>query len=137
MRLSEIKFDAPARILRQFAVLWLVVLGGLGLGKLYSGDSFSGAVLLTVALAVGLTGIARPRVIRHVFGAAMIVAFPIGWVVSNILLALIYYGVFTPMALAFRLIGRDALRRRKTPHAESYWETRPQATSASRYFQQF
>ena len=36
----------------------------------------------------------------------MIVAFPIGWAVSHIMLAALFYGLFTPVALVFRTIGR-------------------------------
>ena len=36
---------------------------------------------------------------------------PIGHVVGLVLLAVVYYGVMTPLALAFRLAGRDGLGR--------------------------
>ena len=35
----------------------------------------------------------------------MIIAWPIGMVISMVLLSLIYYGMFTPVALFFRLTG--------------------------------
>ena len=42
----------------------------------------------------------------------MVLAFPIGWTVSLVLLGLVYYGLFTPIGLVFRLVGRDALQLR-------------------------
>ena len=35
----------------------------------------------------------------------MVLAFPIGWTISLVLLGLIYYGLFLPIGLAFRLVG--------------------------------
>ena len=41
----------------------------------------------------------------------MVLAFPIGWTVSQVILLLMFYGLFTPIGLVFRLIGRDPLQR--------------------------
>ena len=64
-------------------------------------------------------------------------AGPIGIVVSHVVLALIYFGLFMPIALVFRVIGRDPLHRRFEPEAQSYWVERGGAPAAKRYFQQF
>ena len=45
----------------------------------------------------------------------MVLAFPIGWTVSQVILAVMFYGLFTPIGLVFRLIGRDPLQ----PHASA------------------
>ena len=47
----------------------------------------------------------------------MIAAFPIGWTVSRLMLAAMFYVIFTPVGLVFRLIGRDALRLRRPGEA--------------------
>jgi hypothetical protein len=65
----------------------------------------------------------------------MVVAFPIGLVVSEVLLRLIYYGAFTPVALVFRAMRRDVLRLRK-PQTDSYWLQRRQRTDPLAYFRQ-
>jgi len=48
-----------------------------------------------------------------------------------------FYGVFTPVALVFRLIGRDALSRRRRPDLDSYWQPKPPAAGPRSYFKQF
>jgi hypothetical protein len=50
---------------------------------------------------------------------------------------MIYYGVFTPVALAFRVVGRDALRLRPRPNLPTYWLPKPRAADAASYFRQF
>ena len=67
----------------------------------------------------------------------MIVAFPIGWTVSRVLLALVYYGLFTPLGLAFRVAGRDRLRRRFRADRETYWTPKTQPTELRRYLRLF
>jgi hypothetical protein len=67
----------------------------------------------------------------------MYLAFPIGWTVSHVLLAVTYYLVLTPIGLIMRAVGRDPMRRRLDPEAKSYWiEHRPDR-DPSRYFRQY
>jgi len=42
-------------------------------------------------------------------------------VVSPVVLGLIFFGVFTPVAYVMRLAGRDALARRFEPRLPTYW----------------
>lgn len=46
----------------------------------------------------------------------------LGWINTRILLALVFFAVITPLALVFRLVGRDALALRLKTRA-SYWHT--------------
>ena len=45
-------------------------------------------------------------------------------VVSPVVLGLIYFGVFTPVAIVMRAFGRDAMCRRFEPARPSYWVRR-------------
>jgi len=95
-----------------------------------------GLALLALALVIGPLGLIRPRTIRPIYVGWMVLAFPIGWLVSCILLAIVYYGVFTPIALALGLLGRDALRRRPRKTG-TYWQPKRPVTDVRRYFRQF
>jgi hypothetical protein len=56
--------------------------------------------------------------------------------VSRVLLMVLFWGIVTPIALVFRVTGRDMLRRRRRARA-TYWEPgRPGATPDS-YFRQW
>jgi hypothetical protein len=138
MRWSDIPFSPPPRTLRQFAGLWLVFFGGLACARLLRDGPAPGVwALAGVAVVVGVAGLCQPALVRPVFIAAMVLTFPIGWVVSRIVLGGIYYGLFAPLGLAFRLAGRDVLGLRFEPAQASYWEEKPQASGAERYFRQF
>ena len=45
-------------------------------------------------------------------------------VVSSVLMALIFYGVVTPLAWVLRRSGRDLLRLKLLPLADTYWLVR-------------
>lgn len=63
--------------------------------------------------------------------------YPVGWVVTHLVLALVYYGLLTPVGLALRLFGRDPMARRFDREAGSYWQERKQSADPERYFRQF
>src|SRR3954454_5391729 len=138
MRWSDIPFDPPARTLRQFAGLWLACFGGLAawewLARHHAGRALAFAAL---ALTLGPLGLARPRLLRPVYVAWMILAFPIGWAVSQLILAILFFGLFTPIGLVFRIISRDPLHRARRPALETYWTPKATPADPRRYFKQF
>ena len=124
--------------LRQFAGLWLVFFGGIALWQfLVRGRTSLGLSLAALALVVGLTGLTRPEWVRWIYVGWMVLAFPIGWTVSQVMLLLMFFGLFTPIGLVFRLIGRDPLQRARPSGRESYWDPKPAPTDLRRYFKQF
>ena len=48
-------------------------------------------------------------------------------ITNPLLLGLIFFGAITPLALFFRITGRDALRLKLDPQLKSYWIRRPVA----------
>lgn len=136
MQWSDIPRNPTPRMLRQFAALWILVFGSLALWQWYQGQP-STARWTALISAVGILGVARPRLARPVFVGWMILAFPIGWVVSRVLLGLVFFGLFTPMAAVFRLMGRDELLLRRRRDGASYWRPKAQAADRGQYFRQY
>ena len=97
---------------------------------------FPRALVIAGAIA-GILGLTVPQVLRPIYVGWMVVAFPIAWVVSNVLLGVTYFVVFTAFATIFRLLGRDQLQRRLDRDARSYWQERKPQPPPSRYFNQF
>jgi hypothetical protein len=138
MRWSDLPLAPSPRTLRQFAALWIVVLGGLACWQgLLRERPVLGAVLGVAAVAVGVPGLARPSLVRPVFVALTVATFPVGWVLARVVLAVVFYGLFTPLALVFRLAGRDALALRRPSDRASYWEPKPPPAGARSYLRQF
>ena len=80
---------------------------------------------------------AIPPLRRWVYLTWMYAAFPIGWTVSHALLALLYYGILTPIGLIMRLIGYDPMSRRLRTERRTYWEEYSPEGDPKRYFRQF
>lgn len=138
MRWADIPFDASQRTLRQFAGLWLGALCALACyWGWWRGYPTTGWILAALAVTIGPLGLLAPHLIRPVWAASLIVTFPIGWLLSRVLLGVLYYGLFTPFALVFRLIGRDSLARHRRPTGETYWIPKPAITDLRRYYRQF
>lgn len=135
MRWADVSFTD--RTVRQFAGLSLIVFGGLALWQgLVHGNLLAAILLSALALTLGPLGLIRPGWIRPVYWVWMAAVFPIGWAISHLVLAVLYFGLFMPLALVFRLRGRDALQRRFQPELASYWQEREQS-EVPRYFRQY
>ena len=111
---EEVPTRVPERTLREFAGLCLAILGGLFALSWYrhqQAPNLAAWVAAALGLLIGVPGLIRPNLIRPVYLGAMALTKPIGHVVGLVLLAVVYYGVMTPLALAFRMTGRDGLGR--------------------------
>jgi Saxitoxin biosynthesis operon protein SxtJ len=138
MTWSEIDFHPGDRKLRLFAILFFAASTLLGTWQgLEYGRLLPCAALLIAGCTVALLGFYRPSPVRFIYLGMTIASFPLGWLVSHMLLALVYFGLFAPVALLFRLIGRDVLDLRANAVRESYLKTRPAARSGSSYFRPY
>lgn len=135
----EINRTPSRRQLRQFAAFWFPAFWALVGFLLYRrfGPGVLPYAVWGTAAAVSVAGLLSPAFMRWVFVGMMTLTFPIGWVISNVILMLVYYGVLTPIGLAMRLAGRDPMQRRFEPGARSYWVPRSGDVAPSRYFRQY
>jgi hypothetical protein len=137
MQWSDVTKAPPLKMLRQFAGLSLVIFGGLAAWRLWHGQAGPWTYGLGIAaVLIGVTGLIAPAVIRPIYTGWMIVAFPIGWTVSKIALGLMFFLVFMPVGLVFRMTGRDALRLKRARDG-SYWLAKPATRSGDEYLRQF
>jgi hypothetical protein len=94
--------------------------------------------LWIAAVAVPVVGWAVPSFMRLVFVGMSYLAWPIGFVVSHVVLALVYYGVLTPIGLLMRIFGYDSMKKKFDPETATYWVKRSTTPAdAKTYFRQF
>jgi len=99
------------------------------------------SVLLAKSLAVLsasflLITLISPQILLPLNKLWMRFGLLIGMIISPIVLALIFYGIFTPYALVMRLFGRDELDLR-LKKAETSWKIRSQEMPQTNFKQQF
>jgi hypothetical protein len=138
MQWSDIPRSPNLKTLRQFAGIWVVFFAGTAAYQYFAKDRAAVAIVLAVlAFTIGPLGLVRPQAVKPIFVGWMILAFPIGWTVSTIMLAVLYYGIFTPLGLFFRVSGRDLLGLNRRPDKASYWTPKPIVTDMRRYLREF
>jgi hypothetical protein len=123
--------------MRQFAVLWLAFFCGLAAWQLTLERPWQASHLAALGLGGGLTGLIKPALLRPIYTGWMVLVFPLNWAVSHLLLGLLFFGMITPLAIAFRLVGRDALQRRRMLHCASYWQGKATVTNVRSYYRPF
>jgi MFS family permease len=147
MRLLDVNFHPDRKTLFQFGFVALAAFGLLG-GLLSWKRSLLGIELGGAAegLAFALWGVGglsallslvAPRLNRFLYVGLIVVTIPIGFVLSYVLMGLIFYAVITPVGLLFRLIGRDPLERKFDLEAPTYWVDHKEPDSIERYFRQY
>lgn len=136
MTWKDLPRNPSAATLRQFAGLWLIFFGVLGLFRWRNEETAWALALWAVAAAGGLAGLVRPVLLRPIFVGWLVAVFPIGWLVSHLLLGAIFYLLFTPLGILRRLLGNDPLHLRKET-CDTYWLPKPAAPGPASYYRQF
>jgi hypothetical protein len=138
MAMIEINKKPSRRELLWFGALiplFFGIIGGLAQWKF--GAPTVARWIWIVAAAVTIIYFAIPPLRRPLYLGWIYAAFPIGLVISYVVMVLIFYAVVTPIGLVMRLMGRDSMCRNFDPAAKSYWTARAGASRQERYFRQF
>jgi hypothetical protein len=95
-------------------------------------------IALAVSAAMfGLTAFYRPGVaaVKRILGRAV---EPLGKILTAILMLIVFYLIFTPIAVILKIAGQDLLDERIDEKKNSYWRARePQPFLKEKYLQQF
>jgi hypothetical protein len=138
MKWADLPLNPSAKVLRQFAAAWLVFFCAIGLHQwLGKGHPELGQGLCVMAVIIGTLGLFKPMIVRWIFVVWMILAFPIGWVISQVTLGVLFFGLITPVALFFRMRGRDLLSRKPAPERASFWVDKTTPADPRSYFNQY
>ena len=135
MPLVEFNWNPATRQLKQFGWLALVLLPLVAW--------FWGATILWIGICAGiglllaLVGSIAPKFLKPVFVGLSLILMPIGLVVGELLLILIFLLIFLPIGLVFRMLGRDRLQRTLDRSQATYWQKKEMPTDLKRYFRQY
>jgi hypothetical protein len=94
--------------------------------------------LFMLAAAFLLLAPLAPKALRPVQTVWMTLATVLGWVMTRVLLSLVFFIGITPLAFLARVVGKRFLDLKFEPDRESYWEKRePPTEGMERYESQF
>ena len=128
MKWSDLPLKPTDRALRQFAGAWLIIFLAAGVYRYVArGQHGVGIAVGVMAIVIGGMGLIWPAAVRWLFVGATVLAFPIGFVVSQVMLAVMYYGILTPLAFgfAFETATCCPASRRQTAQVSGRPSTRP------------
>jgi hypothetical protein len=133
----DVDWNPSPRDLRGFAAMLVAGLSVAGGVAAWHASGWQAAAAACGAIGLVVLAAAWPRAIQPVYVAWMALAAALGWLSTHLLLAIIYYGLITPLGCIARLCRHDPLQRRFDSRVSSYWVRRPRERTPQSYFQQF
>lgn len=74
--------------------------------------------------ALMVLGTVTPILLKPIYIAWMTFAVVMGFVMTRVILTILYFGMFTPIALVLKILGKDLLEEKWDKNAASYWVKR-------------
>ena len=93
-------------------------------GFLFSKENESFQIFLAFGLAFFSASITIPFILKPIYWLWMFLGTIFGWVMTRLILSILFYTVFTPIGLILKLFGKQFLDLRWDKSKESYWNKR-------------
>lgn len=130
----EEKTEAGIRMLRLFAVSWGLILSMTGYLLANGRGQWFWPLVGVVFCAAGLL---RPQLMRGPYRIVERGFRPAGHLVSMLIMAVVFFGMFTPYAFILRLTGWNPLRLKRKSWGGSAWIGRTKASGSPDYRWQY
>lgn len=134
---QHVNWRPDARELRRFAIAMLIGFSLLGLLAAWraGGVSTTSIVLWSVGIFLAVAAFV-PKLGRIAYLGVYLPTSIIGYVVSNVILTLMFFLVITPLGIILRLMGKDFLQQRRQKQ-KTQWMPVKGAKSEDSYYRQF
>ncbi|MBD3224784.1 MAG: hypothetical protein GF313_08650 [Caldithrix sp.] len=107
--------------IRYFALPVGFILLLLGVWLQFNTATLSAIFLLVIGLGLAFSGLMIPKRIVWLYKIWMTLALSLGWLISRLLMVLVFYAVLTPIGFILKLFGKRLMDHRFTDKADSYW----------------
>ncbi|QEG38975.1 hypothetical protein [Roseimaritima ulvae] len=134
MALLETNWKPSPRQLRQFGGMCLLMLPLLA--WLWSASLTVIAWFAFAGLLIAVVSWVAPKIVAPLFIGLMLITLPIGLVIGELAMFLIYMTVFLPIGIFFRLRRRDRLQLNLDRQCKTYWQAKQKPTSVASYYRQ-
>jgi hypothetical protein len=120
--IEEIKnIKSGRRELQRFGITMSIVLGLIGGLFLWREKGYY-SYFLMLSTAFLLLGLTVPILLKPIHKVWMTLAVLLGWLMTRVILGVLFYLVVTPIGLLLRLLGKDVLDLKSNRNAvDSYW----------------
>lgn len=122
--LEEIKnIKSEKSDLRKFGISVGIILMLIA-GFLFWKEKESFQILLTIGVVLCIFGVAIPAVLKPIYWIWMILATILGWIMTRVILSLLFYVILTPIGLIARFLGKQFIELRWDKTYSTYWNYR-------------
>lgn len=118
------EIDTSRKALRSFGTLIGSIVLAIGFFVIWRNGWSQSATfrwLAGIGSALVLAGLVYPAILRQPYRVWMGLAVVMGFVMTRVILAIVFYLVMTPTGFMLRLFGKDPLQRSWEREAPSYW----------------
>ncbi len=134
---QHVQWNPSATELRTFARAMLIGFAVIGLLAAWRQGGFGPATFTLWAIGAGLAIAAFvPVVGKFAYLAIYVVSGIIGFVISRIILTLVFYLLFAPLGLVLKVMGKDFLHARRNP-AATEWIAHPRVSDRQSFYRRF
>jgi hypothetical protein len=138
MAVIDVNWNPSPKELRVFSALLIVFCAIIGGVSYYNSSTLTAVGYAAIGGAVvGAIGCVGPNLIRVVYVVWMAAVLPVGLVVSNVVIGLVFFGVVWPIGVVMRWKHVDSLRLDFDKSAKSYWIKRSAPKDQRQYFRQY
>lgn len=99
-----------------FVLVWLL--------KCLKSHQFSSSPSLYIALTFGVVTLLAPGILTWPNKQWMRLGFLLQKIISPVVLAIIYFGIFTPYGLFLKIFQKDTFNKTFNPKGKTYWVSR-------------
>jgi hypothetical protein len=125
------------RELKQFGITIGTVLVLLGIWFVWRGKEGSYYLLISAVVFFAL-GFTLPLLLKPVQKLWMSLAILMGWLVTRVIITILFYLVVTPIGILAKLCGKEFLDTKLDKSVDSYWiQRRHTSSDKQRYEKQF
>lgn len=143
----DLNLNPDRATLRRFGFVALLAFGALAACARWEVLAFAGGldgardmvalVLAALGVLAAACSLVHAPLNRPLWVVLVLAGYPIGFMLSHVILAVLFFGVLTPVGLVLRALGRDPMQRHPSAEAHSYWTDAPTPDERQRYFRQF
>tara|TARA_Y100000590_G_C15508720_1_gene934569 strand:+ start:192 stop:602 length:411 start_codon:yes stop_codon:yes gene_type:complete len=120
---EEIKnIKTSIKDLKSFGFTMGVILSMISAALFYYNNNIFQTIAILSSVFIGF-GVLLPIVLRPIYMVWMIFALIFGWIMTRVILGIVFYFIITPIGLLTRLLGEDFLGLRIT-NSNSFWNQR-------------
>lgn len=123
--LDELKnIKTTKQNLKQFGLLFGAISLFVGIYLLFIQDKQAYPYFLVTGVLLFIITFTIPTILKPFYFLWMVFAAILGWVMSRLILSILYYLVFTPIGLIGRIFGFRFIEIKWDEDSESYWNSR-------------